>query len=157
MYIPEIPDCSIKPILEELVYIAEKTHNIAWHHSKFQPPASEADIAALEQEINLQLPSEYRELLKFSNGFEFYGISSEFYGLSGIRQYYLAKKADWFPQDYVIVGELVGDGEVLCFSKETGKFLRYFDGEEQWLDSFPAALQQIVSHIRMQAEEQVEL
>ena len=35
---------------------------------------------------------------------------------------------DYLPEDYVLIGYVVGDGEVLCFSKGEDKYIRYFEG-----------------------------
>lgn len=36
---------------------------------------------------------------------------------------------DFLPDVYVLIGYVVGDGEVLCFSKSTGRYITYFEGE----------------------------
>lgn len=37
--------------------------------------------------------------------------------------------SEYVPEDLVVIGEMAGDGEVVCFSKETGEFVEYFEGE----------------------------
>ena len=39
------------------------------------------------------------------------------------------------------------NGEVLCVSRKTGKFIRYFDGEEEWFETFKDILENIKVHI----------
>lgn len=37
--------------------------------------------------------------------------------------------------DFVIIGTIVGDGELICFSKSDGHFITFFEGRVE--DSFP--------------------
>lgn len=37
----------------------------------------------------------------------------------------------YVPDDLVVIGSVIGDGEVVCFSKETGHFVRFFEGKRR--------------------------
>ncbi len=52
------------------------------------------------------------------------------------------------PDSSMTHDEIVGDGEILCISSVSGKFVRYFDGEETFYDSFKEALKSIIDHIK---------
>jgi hypothetical protein len=74
--------------------------------------------------------------------------AADFFGIDRIINYYLQDKAEWFPADYIVIAEIVGDGEVLCLSSISGRFIRYFDGEETFFDSFKEVLKSIIDHIK---------
>jgi len=58
------------------------------------------------------------------------------------------EKADWFPADYILLADIIGDGEMLCFSAQTGKFIRYFDGEEEIFETFTDFLEDMIQFIK---------
>ena len=62
-----------------------------------------------------------------------------------------------FPKDYIMIADIIGDGEILCFSKNTGKFIRYFDGKEIVYDNFYKFIEWLINFIRNEVEEFVEL
>ncbi len=146
MFIPEIPNNSLKNEINEIVDIAVKLEDIK--KSVFNPPAADNEIAALEKLINYSLPVEYKDFLRFSNGMIMNNHSADFWEIDRIINYYLLDKAEWFPTDYIVIAEIVGDGEILCISSVSGKFVRYFDGEETFYDSFKEALKSIIDHIK---------
>lgn len=39
--------------------------------------------------------------------------------------------SSFVPEDYVVIGEVIGDGEVVCFSKINGEFVNYFEGNKK--------------------------
>lgn len=163
MYIPEITENSLKSQLEELVYIAKKLHDELeqedWFSMKFtfHPPATEAEIREFEEAFKLTLPVGYREFLQFSNGARLCGYIADFDDISHVMQSNSLETSPDFPKDYIVIADLIGDGEILCFSKDTGKFIRYFDGDETVYDDFYAVFQWITAFIRESAEEYVEL
>jgi hypothetical protein len=56
-----------------------------------------------------------------------------------------------------MIADIIGDGEILCFSKNTGKFIRYFDGKEIVYDNFYKFIEWLINFIRNEVEEFVEL
>ena len=79
--------------------------------------------------------------------------SADFFNIDMIINYFHQNKAKWFPTDYIVVAEIIGDGEVLCLSSGSGKLVRYFDGEEMFFDSFKEALKNIIDHVKTVAED----
>lgn len=75
-------------------------------------PTSLSKINEWEKKYNLVLPESYTDWLVFSNGSVLRGTLAEIYSLDNIIVN---------PDDYVIIGSLAGDGELICFSKETGE------------------------------------
>ncbi len=163
MYIPAIPENALKPQLEKLLYIAQKLHDELeqedWFSMKFtfHPPASEEEIRAFEDAFNLTLPTGYREFLQCSNGARLCGYIADFDDIRHTVSLNKMETSPDFPKDYIVIADLIGDGEILCFSKNTGKFIRYFDGDETVYDDFYAVFDWIVNFIRESAEEYVEL
>ena len=151
MLIPEIPDNSLTEELSEIAEIAKKLEGIK--NFEFHVPATEDEISFLERIINYTLPDDYKDFLMFSNGMILNGYTADFYNVDMIISTYRLEKAEWFPADYIIVADIIGDGEVLCMSNKTGKFIRYFDGEERFFDSFKEALRNIIEHIKIVDEE----
>lgn len=146
MYIPEIPNNNLTKELIEIVDIAKKLEEIETF--EFNLPAAEIEIKALEEHINYSLPEEYKELLRFSNGMTLNGSTAEFFSTESIADFYDKEKTDSFPTEYIVLAHIIGDGEVLCVSSKTGKFIRYFDGEERFFDTLKEVLVKITDFIR---------
>lgn len=159
MYIPEIPNNSLKDVLEEIVYIAQKAEETGLMHLRFSfnTPASEVDILKCEKALNINLADDYKDFLRFSNGATLCYNDAVFYSTSDIISYDELEKSDDFHSDYIMIADIIGDGEILCFSRKKGIFVSYFDGEEETFDSFLDFLKNIVSFIRKNVEEQIEL
>lgn len=163
MYIPDIPDNNLKPQLEELVYIANKIDTEVSEDDKysllfdFNASATEEEIKNLEKELNVSLPIGYKEFLLFSNGAQLCGHYAEFSNTARIAKINKLRKTSNFPEDYITIATIIGDGEILCFSKETGKFIRYFDGREITFDDFYLVFKWLLELIRNSAEEYVDL
>lgn len=151
MLIPEIPNNSITKEINEIVEIAKKVEGI--RQFEFYTPATESEISLLERIINYTLPKDYKDFLMFSNGMTLNGYTADFYNVDMLINHYRLEKAEWFPADYIIIADIIGDGEVLCISNKTGKFIRYFDGEERFFESFKEALRNIIEHIKVVDEE----
>ena len=145
MFIPKIPECNLKSQLEELVNIAQKLEKVKKY--EFNAPANEEAIMDLEANLNFTFPDEYKDFLRFSNGIILNGSTAEFFNIDEVMKFYDKKKSADFPNDYIIIAFLIGDGEVLCVSRKTGKFIRYFDGEEEWFETFKDILENIKVHI----------
>ena len=165
MYIPEIPENNLKPLLEELVYIAKKLdedEEISEDDRfrvmfEFNRPATPEEIDTLEKELNVSLPAGYKEFLLFSNGAQLCGHTAEFIDTTGVTRISKLKKTPDFPEDYITIARIIGDGEILCFSRKTGEFIRYFEEEGTAFQDFYDFFRWLVSFIREAAEDYVEL
>jgi hypothetical protein len=114
MYIPEIPQNNLTEQITEIVKLCEQLANK--HYFSFNPPATENDIADWETKNNTKIPEDYKNWLRFSNGSNISSASTEFYGINQIEVYNPP-----LIEDYMVIGSIVGDGEMICFSKSTGK------------------------------------
>ena len=136
----------LNQLIQELQHLARLLNDT--REFEFSPPASEAEIQGLEQHLQVSLPEDYKNFLRFSNGARLNHFTAELYSVSEIISFSDMKKADWFPADYVMLADIIGDGEVLCFSKETGKFIRCFDGEEEKFETFTDFLENMIDFIK---------
>ena len=163
MYIPDIPDNHLKSQLEELMYIADKIDREVNEDDKFSlifdfnSPATVEEVNSLEKELNVCLPIGYKEFLLFSNGVQLCGHCAEFDNTTRVSKINKLKKTPDFPEDYITIARIIGDGEILCFSKTTGKFIRYFDGREIVFDSFYDVFKEIINQIKIAASDYVDL
>lgn len=139
MNIPNIPNNSLTHEITELVGICEELHEE--YTFMFCEPASEEALAAWENENGIKLPESYKDWLRFSNGAVIRDSLARFYSLNALEV-----KNELF-DDLVVIGELIGDGERLCFSKSTGKIVRNNHGEEREYEDFKSFLTRMV--IRM--------
>lgn len=112
------------------------------YNSKFFEPVDEEAMKQWEKENETIIPELYKEWLRFSNGAVIRGSLAYFYGIEGFE----FGSSD-YPEDCVIIGDLIGDGERLGFSKTTGKIVRINHGRIREYDDFAVFLNRMV--IRM--------
>ncbi len=55
--------------------------------------------------------------------------------------------SQYLPDDYIDIGELIGDGQYLCFAKSTGKLIWYDHGDSLEYDNFKDVLNSILDLI----------
>lgn len=115
------------------------------YKSEFFEPADEKAIQEWERKNNVLIPLSYKAWLSFSDGAVIRGTLAHFYGIEGFEVNNLE-----YPMDCVIIGDLIGDGERLGFSKTSGKILRINHGRIREYDDFAAFLNKMV--IRMLRE-----
>ena len=66
-----------------------------------------------------------------------------------MASFFFPRLVNIVPEDLVLIGNLIGDGEVLCFSKTTGKFIRYFEGQvNDEMDTFKEMLKEIIRMLK---------
>lgn len=123
MYNCSIPENnSLKEEIRELLEWCEKTdcENGATG-SFFNAPVEELKMTKWEEENGIKIPESYKEWLRFSEKCRIDGTTATFWGPDEFHSNYV-------PEDLVVIGEMVGDGEVVCFSKAKGEFVGYFEG-----------------------------
>lgn len=115
MYIPEIPDNSLTEEIKEIVEVCQKqTSKYGKNAYHFNPPASEEEINLWETKNDMTLPESYKDWLRFSNGSEILNWFITVYKLDMIGEY-----DKYVSDDLKVMGEIIGDGEFLCFSIKT--------------------------------------
>lgn len=140
MYIPEIPNNSLTEEIKEIVELSKKLKNE--YDFEYAPPATEEEISTWESEHGITIPETYKDWLRFSNGS---AIRSELAVFWGIRM--IGSCDQFLPNDLVTIGEIIGDGEYLCFSKKTGKIIWEDHGNIVEYDSFNSLLVKVIPWI----------
>jgi hypothetical protein len=109
------------------------------NESRFNPPATEDEILNWERTNGITIPESYKEWLRFSNGSQIFGYTARLSSVTG-----MIVNEKFLPEDLVIIGDLIGDGELLCFSKTIGKIVRLFEGRRREFDSFKEIILDVI-------------
>ncbi len=138
-----IPNNSLTSEIREIVVLcnelaAEYGKDASW----FSVPASDEEILEWERENKITIPESYKEWLRFSNDSQILNNTARFFGINMID---IDNK--YVSSDYAVIGELIGDGEYLCFSKSTGKIIRLTHGRSIEYQSFKEILNLILQII----------
>lgn len=114
---------NVKKEFDEIVKLCEEAiPEYGDEASYFKEPATEEEINNWEKTTGVKIPESYREWLKLTSSCRICGTTATYF-FPEINQ------PQFIPEDYIVIGDVVGDGEVLCFSKEEGNFITYFEGE----------------------------
>lgn len=97
----------------------------------FNNPISDIEIKKWENENKITIPELYKEWLRFSNGAKLEGEFARFFGLEEL----IVNTTD-YEEPIVIIGNLIGDGEILAFSIRTGEILKILGANIRRFDSF---------------------
>lgn len=97
---------------------------VKYDRSYFNAPAITAEINYFQTNNSLTLPDELAELYKRANGFQILGRTAIVYKLSEV-----GIKVKGISEDYVVFGEIVGDGELLCFHEKTGEIVTVYNNK----------------------------
>lgn len=143
MEIPTIPNNSLTEEIKEIVCLCEQLapeygEDASW----FSPAASEEEINEWEKDNKLTIPESYKEWLRFSGEARILNTLARFYGPQKFR----INLKD-IPDNLVEIGDLLGDGQRLCFSKSTGNIIRYDHGDIREYDSLKPVLNQLLDTI----------
>ena len=90
-----------------------------------------------EERNRAKIPESYKEWLRFSGKCCIAGNTATFWGPNEFH-------SDYVPKGLVVIGEIIGDGEVVCFSKNEGIFVRVFEGKTTELNDFACVLKEII-------------
>lgn len=90
-----------------------------------------------EERNRAKIPGSYKEWLRFSGKCRIAGNTATFWGPNEFHSEYV-------PEGLVIIGEINGDGEVVCFSKNEGVFVRVFEGKTTEINDFACVLKEII-------------
>lgn len=123
MYNCNIPENnSLKSEIEELLKWCEKKDcESGVEDSYFEDPIEETKMSKWEEETGVIIPESYKEWLRFSEKCQISTHTATFWGPDEFNSNYV-------PKDLIVIGEMVGDGEVICFSRSTGEFVGFFEG-----------------------------
>lgn len=143
MKTPKIPNNSLTEEITEIVSLCEELESeYGEDASWFSPPTSEEEIVNWENENNVSIPESYKEWLRFSDEATILNTLAHFYGPQKFRTNF-----NDMPDDLVEIGNLLGDGQRLCFSKSTGNIIRYDHGHIREYDNLAPVLNQLLDTI----------
>lgn len=132
-----IPDNSLTEEIKSIVHTSQQLKDS--YYFNFGDPATEEEINDWEVRNNLVIPESYKDWLRFSNGSIIANDYAHFYGTKMINA-----KSEYLPEDYVLIGELNGDGCFLCFSKTTEMFAVFDHGEVIKYENFKKFLNSLL-------------
>lgn len=131
-----IPDNSLTNEIKSIVYSSQNLKESYYFH--FSDPATEDELHDWEMKNGSTIPESYKDWLRFSNGSVIANEFAHFYGTKT-----MSDKNDYLPKDYVLIGEMNGDGCFLGFSKSTGKFVVFDHGEMTSYENFKEFLESL--------------
>ena len=139
-----IPHNSLMEKIKELVRVCEKiacayVEDASW----FKQPASDKMMYNWENKHNVFIPETYKEWLSFTNEAQIRNSLAHFYG----PDKFVMNSGD-LPEDLIVIADLIGDGEQLCFSKITRNFVWVDHGELEIIDDFGAVLSEIIRMLK---------
>lgn len=129
MFIPEIPNNSLTKEITEIVQLSKKLGND--YDFEYDPPLPEKEIIAWENDHNIKIPESIKDWLRFSG---YSAICSELAIIRDVKGFVIG--CEFVPEDMVIIGEVIGDGQFIGFSKKTGEIIREDHGEITTFKSF---------------------
>lgn len=113
---------SLRDEIEELLELCEKAKEEYGENSSiFAQGIEEKEMTDWEKENGITIPESYKEWLRFS-------------ALCQIRQTLVSFNppsefhSEYVPEDFIVIGTMIGDGEVICFSKTSGEFIEFYEG-----------------------------
>ena len=140
MFIPEIPNNSITKELKKLTRLCEKkAKDYGVDSSWFKPAKFEKDIQKWEKDNNIILPDTYKEWLLFSEESLIRNNVARFYKLDDLKFNELKDEPD-----LIVIGEIYGDGELICLSKVENVFYIFDHGDLEEKKDFRDIILEII-------------
>ncbi len=138
MYDYKIPkNNSLRKEIKKLLELCrENDEESGAEDSYFEEAIEEQKMTDWEDANGVSIPESYKEWLRFSRKCRIVRNTATFWGPDEFHSNYV-------PDDLVVIGEMIGDGEVVCFSKETGKIILCFEGIKEEKESFAEVLKSI--------------
>ncbi|MCR5234805.1 MAG: hypothetical protein K6E53_13015 [Lachnospiraceae bacterium] len=106
-------------------------------YSNFGKPVKETEISKWESEHGIKIPDDYKDWLRFSGRCEITQNTAIFRSPEEFVTEYVS-------DDLVCIGDLLGDGERIFFSKYTGEFVELYESEEYKVKSFKDILHRLI-------------
>ena len=141
MFIPERPNNSLTDELTQIVELSKKLEDEGYYFD-YDPPATEEELSSWEKEHSITIPESIKDWLRFSG---YSNICNELAIIKGVKAFKI--DCELVPDEMVIIGEVIGDGQFIGFSKENGEIMWEDHGEVTRLKSFDIFLKDTV--IRM--------
>lgn len=128
---------SLKKEIKKLLEMCKKNDKESGaEDSFFEEAIEEQKMTDWEQANGVTIPESYKDWLRFSRKCRIVRNTATFWGPDEFH-------SDYVPDDLIVIGEMIGDGELVCFSKETGKIILCFEGIKEEKESFAEVLKSI--------------
>ncbi len=142
-----IPNNSLTEKIKHLVHICKQiAPDYGDDASWFKQPASDKMISNWENKHNILIPETYKEWLGFTNEAQIRNTLAHFYGPDKF-----VLNSIGLSEDLIVIADLVGDGEQLCFSKITKDFVWVDHGDLEIIKDFGDVLSEIIRMIKPQS------
>lgn len=141
MYIPEIPQNSLTEEITQIAELSKKLEDEGYYF-EFLQPEDEEKIISWEKENSIIIPESVKDWLRFTRGAIIADDIARIGGINGFES-----GCDYVPDEMVIIGQIIGDGQLIVFSKETGKIMWETHADIIKFNSFASFLNEVV--IRM--------
>ena len=143
MKIPNIPQNNLTEEIKEIIRLCTELEDEYGEDSScFNPPANDEEIKAWETEKGIILPEFFKEWLLFSDGSRILDGLANIYGLKNIDVSFPGVS-----DEFVVIGDIIGDGELLCFTKSDGHIFSDSHGEIDDYGDFKGFLTRVVIRI----------
>lgn len=138
-----IGDNPLADTLKKMVELCEnRAYENGFQNTIIREPASEEKIVAWEKTHGFRLPDSFRSFLLFANGVQLLSSSERIWGLDG-----LGRDDEYLNEGYLSIGEMIGDGTMICLSKCTGKVFVEDHGEYEERGDFKDFLEYLVEFL----------
>ena len=141
MYIPEIPQNSLTEEITQIAELSKKLEDEGYYF-EFLQPEDEEKIISWEKENSIIIPESVKDWLRFTRGAIIADDIARIGGINGFES-----GCDHVPDEMVIIGQIIGDGQLIGFSKETREIMWETHADIIKFDSFATFLNEVV--IRM--------
>lgn len=137
-----IDDNELTVIKKKIITLCEKLENV--DDTVFGQPANEGLLKQWELNNCTIIPEIYKKWLL---------ITGYSYICGGILELFMPSLNGYYgqlvPENYVVIGNIIGDGERVCFEKNTGKFIRYDHGKIKTLGDFSDLLYWTIEYLEL--------
>lgn len=133
---------SLKKEIKKLLDLCKKNDEESGaEDSYFEEAIEEQKMTDWERKNGVTIPESYKEWLRFSRKCRIVRNTATFWGPDEFHSNYV-------PDDLVVIGEMIGDGELVCFSKKSNEFVEYFEGKiSEKYKNFSGVIKEIVRMI----------
>lgn len=128
--------------MDLLLHLAREYPDTIW--LELNLPTSKSKIDEFESRNNIKLTDELRALYMFADGFS---VSSGSLNILELDQVEKSLDYEWEWGDdkhYVLLGDMIGDGEEIFLDLDSGKIISVDHGEEGEFDSIATLLSDII-------------
>ena len=94
-------------------------------------PASEDSIREFEEKNDIRLPDSLRQFYKFADGMSLAPSNLNIFPLADVEAE-LDTEFEWGDEkNYILIGDMIGDGKIILLDLDTGKLVTNDHGEEE--------------------------